>query len=230
MNFFSYESKPMQILMKLGDLIILNLLFILCSIPVFTIGAAQAGLYTGLKTLTDPDDDTYCTTAFFKGFKTGFKHITLAWLLLFVAEIILAAVAMLCLMYTKNYTSFPFLCAMVALCLAMLFQSLLPLFHARFNCTAFQLIRNSWFLAFAHPIRSLFTAAVTWLPVILVLSLSVFDFMTLTPVFLMIYFSGAYLFAFTYMKKPFKTLIDHYNETHSVTPEETEEETEQIEE
>ena len=46
MNFFSYESKPMQILMLLGDLIILNLLFILCSLPVFTIGAAQAGLYT----------------------------------------------------------------------------------------------------------------------------------------------------------------------------------------
>ena len=219
MNFFSYESKPMQILMKLGDLIILNLLFILCSIPVFTIGAAQAGLYTGLKTLTDPDDDTYCTTAFFKGFKTGFKHITLAWLLLFVAEAILAVVAMLCLMYTKSYSSFPFLSAMVALCLAMLFQSLLPLFHARFNCTAFQLIRNSWFLAFAHPIRSLFTAAVTWAPLIFFISPYSYMAMFLTSMFVTIYFSAAYLFAFTYMKKPFKTLIDHYNETHGTTTE-----------
>ena len=222
MNFFNYESRPMQILMLLGDLIILNFLFILCSIPIFTIGAAQAGLYTGLKTLLDPDDDTYCHSAFFKGFKTGFSKITIAWNLLFVVEILLAAVTLMCIYYTGSYNSIQFWCAAVALCLAALFQSLLPLFHARFNCTAMQLIRNAWFLALAHPIRSIFTAAVTWLPIILLVAMNVYDFMTMTPIFMLIYFSGAYLFSFTYMKKPFKVLIDHYNETHSNKPAENE--------
>ena len=224
MNFFNYESRPMQILMLLADLIILNLLFILSSLPIFTIGAAQAGLYTGLKTLLDPDDDTYCSAAFFKGFKTGFGKITLAWCLLFVVEIIMGAVTLLCLYYTGSYNSIPFWCAVVALCLVALFQSLLPLFHARFNCTAMQLIRNAWFLAFAHPIRSLFVAVVTWLPLILVLFINFMDFMPLTPIFIMIYFSGAYLFSFSYMKKPFNVLIDHYNQTHGIAPESDESE------
>lgn len=218
MNFFNYESRPMQILMLLGDLIILNLLYLLCSLPIFTIGAAQAGLYTGLKTLLDPDDDTYCSSAFFKGFKTGFSKITIAWNILLVVEVILGAVTLLCIYYTNSTNSIQFWCAAVGLCIVALFQSLLPLFHARFNCSPWQLIRNAWFLALAHPIRSLFVAAVTWLPLILFIFINFVDFMALTPIFLMIYFSGAFLFGFSFMKKPFNVLIDHYNQTHGITP------------
>lgn len=230
MNFFNYESTPMQILMLLADLIILNFLYILCSLPIFTIGAAQAGLYTGLKTLLDPDDDTYCSSAFFKGFKTGFGKITVAWCLLGALVLVLGAVALLCVRYTGSTNSIQFWCAVIGLGIVALFQSLLPLFHARFNCTAIQLIRNAWFLALAHPIRSLFVAVVTWLPLVLFGVINFVDFMTLTPIFLLIYFSGTYLFAFTYMKKPFKVLIDHYNETNGITPAPTDvEEAEEIE-
>ena len=218
MNFFNYESRPMQILMLLGDLIIMNFLYILCCLPIFTIGAAQAGLYTGIKTLLDPDDDTYCSAAFFRGFKTGFKQITIAWCLLGILILILGAVTILCIYYTGSYNSIQFWSAIIGLGIVALFQSLLPLFHARFNCTAMQLIRNAWFLALAHPIRSLFVAAVTWLPVILFCTINFVDFMTITPIFLLIYFSGTYLFGFSYMKKPFKVLIDHYNVTHGITP------------
>ena len=224
MNFFNYESKPMQILMLLGDLIIMNFLYILCSLPIFTIGAAQTALYTGIKTLLDPEDDTYCSAAFFKGFKTGFKQITIAWCLLGVLVAILGAVTLLCIYYTGSYNSIQFWSAIIGLGIVALFQSLLPLFHARFNCTAMQLIRNAWFLALAHPIRSLFVAAVTWLPVILFVTINFVDFMTITPIFLLIYFSGTYLFGFSYMKKPFQVLIDHYNETHGITPPPAEEE------
>lgn len=230
MNFFNYESKPMQILMLLGDLIIMNFLYILCSLPIFTIGAAQTALYTGIKTLLDPEDDTYCSAAFFKGFKTGFKQITIAWCLLGVLVAILGAVTLLCIYYTGSYNSIQFWSAIIGLCIVALFQSLLPLFHARFNCTAMQLIRNAWFLALAHPIRSLFVAAVTWLPVILFVTINFVDFMTITPIFLLIYFSGTYLFGFSYMKKPFQVLIDHYNEAHGITPPPAEEEEEEIEE
>ena len=68
MNFFSYESKPMQILMYIADLVILNVLFVLCSIPIFTIGASHAALYSAIRTLQDPEDDTSVTKAFFAWF------------------------------------------------------------------------------------------------------------------------------------------------------------------
>lgn len=218
MNFFNYESKPMQILMMLGDLIIMNLLYILCCIPIFTIGAAQAGLYTGIKTLLDPEDDTYCSSAFFKGFKSGFKNITIAWCVLGAAILLLGYVTVMCMYFTASTNSIPFWAALVALCIVALFQSLLPVFHARFNCTPWQLIRNTWFLTIAHPLRSLLVGVLTWFPLGLILAINIIDFIAITPVFFMIYYSGAYLFGFTAMKKPMKTLIDHYNETHNPQP------------
>lgn len=225
MNLFSYESKPMQILMQLGDLIILNLLYLLCCLPIFTIGAAQAGLYTGVKALQDPEDDTYCTTAFFKGFRSGFKQITVAWCLLFALELVLAVVAYLCVFYSyTSHADLPLWAAIIALALTALFQSLITVFHSRFNCTALQLIRNAWFLATAYPIRSLAVAALTWLPVILFAVSNITVFMSLTPIWMTIYFSGAFCFCHTFMKKPFQILIDHFNEQKEGSAEEVSQE------
>lgn len=216
MNFFSYESKPMQILMQVGDLIILNFLYILCCLPIFTIGAAQAGLYSGIKTLQDPEDDTNCSTAFFKGFKNGFGKITVAWLVLFAVELVLAYVAIWCVYYQQGTNGLPFWAAIVGLCIAGLFQSLVSIFHARFNCTPWQLIRNAWFLATAYPLRSLVVGALTWLPLVLLLTINFVNFMNLTLLWLVIYYAAAFLFSFSIMKKPFNILIDHFNETHPV--------------
>ena len=76
-QIFSYESKFMQLLMKLADMIILNLLFILFCIPIVTIGASQAGLYSGIRQMMNKDDDSSSIKAFFKGFASGFGKITL---------------------------------------------------------------------------------------------------------------------------------------------------------
>ena len=43
--FFSPDSKIMQFFSRLTDLILLNVVFLLTCIPVFTIGAANAALY-----------------------------------------------------------------------------------------------------------------------------------------------------------------------------------------
>ena len=88
-NIFSYESKFMQTLLVAADYIILNAVFILCCLPVFTIGAAQAGLYTGIRVLRDKEDDSSCLKAFFRGFKSGFGKITLVWCLFAVVIAIL---------------------------------------------------------------------------------------------------------------------------------------------
>lgn len=217
MNFFSYESKPMQILMYVGDLIILNLLFLLCSLPIFTIGAAQAGLYSGVKVLQDPEDDTAPSAAFFKGFRTGFKQITLVFSVLFVIFIGLAVVAYLCFVYDQFIGNAPMWMSIVSLGIVALFISLTALFHARFNCTAWQLVRNAWLLALAHPLRSLAVGVLTWLPLVVFALADFVTFIGITPVWLTVYYSAAFLFSFSIMKKPFNTLIEHFNKTHSST-------------
>ena len=44
--FFSPDSKFSQIMNRVGDLLLLNLTFLLTCIPIVTIGAASSALYT----------------------------------------------------------------------------------------------------------------------------------------------------------------------------------------
>lgn len=218
MNFFSYDSKPMQILMYIGDLIILNLLFLLCCLPVFTIGAAHAALYSGIRTLQDPEDDTAPSKAFFKGFRTGFKQITIAWNILLVITLVLALVAYLCMGFEQVLGRAPTWMSFISLAVAAVFMSLVTLFHSRFSCTVWQLLRNCWFLAVAHPLRTLLVTVLTWLPIVLVFVMKTVTFIGVTPIWFLLYYSTAALFSFAAMKKPFKTLIDHFNESQNPQP------------
>lgn len=207
-SIFSYDSKPMQILMFIGDLIILNFFYLLCCVPVFTIGAAQAGLYTAVRVLQDPEDDSSPTAAFFRGFRSGFGKVTLVWGLLSLVLVLVAGTAM----YAYALGLPKWLCIVpVAIC--ALFQTVVPAFHSRFGCTAKQLLRNVWFLIFAFPLRSIAAAAVVWVPAVVFL-LDAYNFMSLAAIWCTLYFSTAILFGNLFLRKPFNILVEHFNETH----------------
>lgn len=220
MGFFSYDSKPMQILGFVGDLIILNFLYLLCCVPIVTIGAAQAGLHTAIKVLQDPEDDRSPAAAFFRGFASGFGTITIAWGLiglLFVLEA-LAAV------FLKGASVWV---AVVAMVICALFLSVIPMIHARFGCTVGQLFRNAYYLIFAHPIRSIGVTMVVFFPLFSLADallgflkwFDMYSFMAWTPIWGSVYFSGAFCFAHSFMKKPIKTMIDEFNRRNGITPE-----------
>lgn len=44
-KFFSYDGKPIEILNKLGEIILLNIVFLLCCVPIVTIGPALTSFY-----------------------------------------------------------------------------------------------------------------------------------------------------------------------------------------
>lgn len=208
-SLFSYESKPMQILMFLGDLIILNLIYLLCCIPVFTIGAAQAGLHNAARVLLDKEDDSSPTAAFFRGFTSGFGTVTLSWGLMTILLLLIIYLGV-----AAMNLGAPVWIVLIAIAVCVIFQTLIPAFHSRFGCTATQLIRNVWFLVFAHPLRSIATGLVVWLPLGAFLLMDLFDFMALTPIWGTLYYSTAFVFASVFLKKPFNTLVDHFNKTH----------------
>ena len=208
MNLLSYESKLMQTLMPIGDLILLNLMYILFCLPIFTIGAAQAGLYSGIKVLLDKEDDSSCTAAFFKGFRTGFGKITLSWCIFLVLLVPLLWGLVMVLVYQYAGAHAPVWMSVTAVCICTIFQTQLPLFHARFDCSPWQLIRNSWFLVIAYPLRSVATTVLLWLPAVVLLT-NLYLFMLLSPIWLCAYYSVALMLNFLIMKKPFNVLIDH---------------------
>lgn len=88
-GLFNYDNPVWRFIGKLGDLILLNILWIICSIPVFTIGASTTAVYyVTLKLVRDEDDSTI--KSFFRSFKSNFKQATVIWLIMGAAGAVLA--------------------------------------------------------------------------------------------------------------------------------------------
>lgn len=78
---FSPDSKFMEIFGRITDLVLLNLLFMITCLPIFTIGAATTALYTMCFQLMREEYSGIIKT-YFKAFRDNFKQATLLWMLL----------------------------------------------------------------------------------------------------------------------------------------------------
>lgn len=210
MNIFSPDSKFMQILTTTADMLFLNILYVLCCLPVFTIGAAQAGLYTGLRVLFDQEDDSSCFEAFFRGFRAGFGRITIVWIILAAVMATTFWSLVLTLLYHYSGLNAPVWMAVAGLCICILFQAVIGPFHARFSCTAGQLFRNGFLFILRYPLRSLLAAVLLWLPVVLVL-FDMENFLRLTIVWTVFYYSFAFYIVLRLFKKPYERLEELAN-------------------
>lgn len=204
-NLFSPESKLTQVLGYVADLFFLNVIFLVCCLPIFTIGAAQAGLYTATRQMIDPEDDRSVVKAFFRGFVNGFGKISLVSTFFLLLDVILLYTLFMAIDYPQLGIHWALPTVLLAICL--LVHSLLPVFHFRFNCGPFQLFRNCVLLLIAHPLRSIAVMLLTWAPVGLFF-LNPKMFLDLSVLFLMFYYSVAFLFGAYMMVKPFQQLMD----------------------
>lgn len=81
MNLFSYKGLLAKFLYLVADVMILHLLWLVCSIPIITIGASSTALYYScMKRIRT--DEGYITTNFFKSFKQNFRQSTIIWLIM----------------------------------------------------------------------------------------------------------------------------------------------------
>ena len=84
------NSPVMGTMFKLSDLVIVNVIYIMCCIPIFTIGAATTALYyTTLKLVEDRGSSA--VKAFFHSFKQNFRQATTIWVLCLLLGAILGA-------------------------------------------------------------------------------------------------------------------------------------------
>ena len=88
-KLFGYDNNFFEVLGKITDIIILNLLCLLFCLPILTIGASlTATYYVAMKMVKD--EETYIIKEFFKSFKDNFKISSTIWMIfLFVAGILI---------------------------------------------------------------------------------------------------------------------------------------------
>lgn len=84
------NSPVIAFLNKMTDLILLNVLWLLCCLPVLTAGAATtAAYYVSITSIRCGDG--YVIRRFFGSFKKNFRQITPVWLVILVCSLIMTA-------------------------------------------------------------------------------------------------------------------------------------------
>ena len=163
-GFFNMDSPLFVFLSRLADLMILNLLFIVCCIPIVTIGAACTGLsYVTLKMAEKVDG--YIVRGFFHSFKQNFRQATLIWLIMLAILVILVIDFMLTGQMGGSMTSVMRVMVFVGGALwLMVFLYVFPIL-ARFENTIAGTFRNSALISFANAPRTILMIAVIALSV-----------------------------------------------------------------
>lgn len=82
-NLFSLDNKFFDILEKITNLVILNLLCIISSLPIITIGASITATYS-VATQIANNKEPYVVKEFIKRFKENLKTSTIVWSIMLV--------------------------------------------------------------------------------------------------------------------------------------------------
>lgn len=189
-NLFNPDSPLTQKLAMVTNLIILNMVWLICCIPVVTAGAATTALYyTVFQYITKEDDTVF--RPFFHSFRQNFRQATLLWLPLLV----LLALLVFDFLYllAGNGTALLWIAFLAAaLVYTMLQTHLFPLL-ARFEMTAKALFSTAFSLFMLHLPTSLLMMALNLIPLVFLL-LAPAEFLQCTILWLGIWFSlAAYL-------------------------------------
>lgn len=191
MKFFNMDSPLMQALNKVADLLWLNLLTLLCCIPIVTIGASLTALhYMALKIVRD--EEVYITRGFFKSFKTNLRQGTVIWLLQLVVFFLIGGDIYI-VGFTDNKFPVPFQVFILVMAILVLLSSvfLYPLL-AKFDNTVFRTIKNSIILGIAQFPKAILMIILNIIPiVIMVMAPGLFPFVFMFGLSVPAYLSAA---------------------------------------
>lgn len=91
MKIIDPNSPFLQALGKLSDIVFCNIMFVLFSLPIITIGASFTALNSCMQRLIDDREDDLVARDFWRAFKTNFWQATAIWMICLVVIVILVA-------------------------------------------------------------------------------------------------------------------------------------------
>lgn len=196
-NFLSPDSKFGRVLYGMGKLIILSWLWLICSIPIFTIGAASSALYDITRRVISGTERKIASD-FFASFRSNFKQATPLWLIVLPICIILAYSLSLFLVLNDSSTigKLIVLCAVLIVALFLCWITVVFSYLARFEDTFKTAAKNCFVMCILNPLNCFWIIAqgaavvyfltiipfITWLPTILSLAPACYCALMVTPI------------------------------------------------
>lgn len=162
------DNVVLRFFSRIFDFMMLNILWVICSIPVITIGASTSALYSVMLKLVK-NEEGYIVRGFFSAFKENFKKSTILWLIILVAGVVVGADFMLLRemqVSTMMRGIFFYVILFVGLMTASLAIYAFPLI-ARYENTVKQTIKNALMLAIAKLPSTVCMLLITFIPIIM---------------------------------------------------------------
>ena len=166
-NLWRMDSPFMQKMTFVTNLLIVNVLWLLCSIPILTIGASTTAMYSVLFAYRRKETDSV-VKPFFAAFKKAFVKSTICWIVLFILGIALGYDILLLIHGAEMQL---FLCIpviLVGLLVIIVGAYLFPQL-ALFDNKLMTMVKNSFLLFMLYPIQSITVIILTLFPWILLL-------------------------------------------------------------
>lgn len=165
-KFLNLDSPFMMFLSNLTDIVILNVLFLLCCIPVITIGPAITAMhYVTLKMVKD--EDGYLLKSFFKAFKENFKQSCIAWMVfLAITVVFLLDYKILKTAGMEENKIFMIVIGSIYLFICITAMYVFPLL-SRFENTLKQTVKNALLISILHIFKTIIMAVIYVVPFVL---------------------------------------------------------------
>lgn len=166
-KIFDMDSPIMRFLNRMGDLLILNLIVIVCCIPIVTVGATLTAMHYILIKMVR-DEEGYLVRGFFKSFVRNFKQATLLWFIILAVIMVYVGDVLI-----FNYSGIVFPQAVViavvvvAVFALMVMTYIFPLL-ARFDNSVKNTLKNAAIFAFANLPKTLLMLAIYILPIVII--------------------------------------------------------------
>lgn len=166
-KIFSLGGPVMEFLTLVADMMILNLLWILCSLPIVTMGASTAALHYCVRKLACHEGDV--AKNFWHAFQENFKQATALWLLALLAGAVMAAdfSLLLCITFPGKTIVMLLLGLFLILCILMT-AYIFPL-QSRFKNTVRGTLVNAFCFSLRYPDKAILMSIPTVIYVVLLI-------------------------------------------------------------
>ena len=186
-KIFSYDGPLMRLLEKAFDLMLLHILFVICSIPIITIGASTTALISvSMKSIRG--EEGYIFRTFFKEFKNNFKQSSCIW---FIFVLIISwCLAFIIFSFNVGSESAKILELIEAAVLFIIIGAFKYVFavQARFENDLFSTIKNSFFLSLRHFPTTFILIAMTVMPPVFTVYLTGISTVSACLIFIWLFF------------------------------------------
>ena len=172
-KIFNIDGPIFKVLSRFADLFWLNLLFIVCSLPIVTIGASTTAMYYVTLKMAK-DEEGYITKSFFKSFAQNFKQATGIWLIYLVVGFVLVldlrvanGGSLVNVLNSGTINNIVIVSACLMGVLLIITQMYIFPILAQFDNTVKNTFKNSFFISIRHLPYTLLMLVIAAIPIVL---------------------------------------------------------------